>query len=65
LPPPPTPGIGNAVTFIDGHGEAGVQDAVATECRDAVAAGRRPAESDGWFQSDVRRLDGFDARGHR
>ena len=41
---------------------AGVQDAVVTEGRDAVAAGRRPTEAGAWFQSDVRRLH-FDADG--
>lgn len=40
-----------------------MQDAVATGCRDAVAAGRRPTEAGAWFQSDVRRLHGFDADG--
>ena len=36
---------------------------MATECRDAVVAGRRPTEAGAWFQSGVPRLHGFDADG--
>jgi Enoyl reductase FAD binding domain len=49
-------GVGSTLPLV------AVQDAVATEWRD-VAAGHVPAESDARFQSEVRRLQGFDVDG--